>query len=976
MSELPATIGPYQIERELGRGGMGIVYLAVDPRLGRRVAIKLLPSDVAGDADRRARLRREARALASLNHPNVATLHSIDEDDGRLMLVMEHVDGESLGAAIARVRPSINVVIGWCEQIARGMAAAHDAGILHRDLKPANIRIRPDGLVKVLDFGLARAARTSPSSVAETVSSIGLHTVAGGVLGTPGYLAPEQARGEEVDRRADVFSFGCVLFECLAGRPVFRGASNAELLAAVMRDEPEWSLLPQETPTSLRGLLERCLAKDPQQRLRDLADAALELRDALRPPDGDVRRGSAAVRPTPNNLPRELTSLIGREQELARVGELIRTAPLVTLIGSGGCGKTRLALRAARAALSEFPDGVWFVDLSAISDAADVPGLVVRTIGVPAGERVDLPNDERLATALAGSRALVVLDNAEHVLDGVRGVVQMLADRCDAVRLLVTSREPLGLRFEQVYRVPSLSLPDCSLRKPDLASIERSESGRLFLDRARLADPAFTLSPEDAPVVADLCARLDGIALAIELAAARTATMSVRDIDERLSNSLRVLTPSAAGGSVPRHATIRAAIEWSVHMLPPDEAAVFEQLSVFAGGWSLAAAEAVCVAAGDTAAGTARGIDELLARLVSRSLVQPTVNTGRYRLLETVRQFAQERLVISGEEIRARNRHADYFLKIAERSAEATPGSSSPSLAAIDGDSENIHAALAFLERDPASGERFSRLALATYKWWYLHGLFEEATRWLSSAISRRAGSKERLDAALAIGEGTIAWGAGRFRDARTAFERSLGIWEQLNDPARIAGMLSNIAIANDRLGDRAAAKHCHQRAVTLYKQIGDRQGLAFAQLNLSSTLVHEGDLDGALATVRDALPHLEAIGDRHRVGVALHNLGEILTRRGEAGPAVTELRRAIREKKQIGDEHGAVHSTLWLAFALAVAGEGAEAADGLRKLKEAFEQRGLRLAGDERAILSRTCETLARELHDPDLAELASAWP
>ncbi len=905
MAECPTNIGNYPVVREIGRGGMGIVYLATDPRLARRVALKLLSPDFAGDVYHRARLHREARALAALNHPNIATIHAVEECEGRTFLVMEYVDGETLAAAIVSKHPDVQTSLTWCEQIAKGMAAAHDAGILHRDLKPANIRLRPDGLVKVLDFGLARSSPSHVSSRAPTQEHISIRTVAGGVLGTPGYLAPEQARGETVDRRADVFSFGCILFECLAARPAFRGASVAELIAAVMRDEPDWAAIPGGTSAGIRRLIERCLAKDSQHRLRDLADAALELRDALRAGSGQGSPPAGAD--IPNTLPRELTSFVGRESELATIAELLAKTPLVTLIGSGGCGKTRLAIRAARSALASFPGGVWFVDLASISGSADVAGLTVRTLGVPASEHPDRPNDQRLAAALATARALIVLDNAEHVLDGTRELVRTLSEQCPELRVLVTSRETLGLPFEQAFRVPSLGLPPTQAPTP--ATVESSESGRLFIERARLADPAFGLSTSDAAVLARLCTRLDGIALAIELAAARTATMSLRDIDARLGDALRVLAPTGPGGSVPRHATIRAAIEWSVQMLPAYEAALFEQLAVFSGGWSLAAAEAVCPV--DGKAGDALG------RLVSRSLVQLHSATGRYRFLETVRQFAAERLDRCASRGDLRSRHADYCLALAERLAEATPGGSSVALAEIGPDEENIRAALRFLESCLSSEDRLPRLAFAMHKWWYVHGLFDEGMHWLTVAIKLRGSATETLDARLAAASGNFAWGAGRYAEARDAFEHSSPVWEKLGEHARVAAMQSNIAIAHDRLGDAERAGQSHLRALQTYERIGDESGLAFARLNFSSFLIHQRRFAEALDVIDRCLPVFCRIGDRHRIGVAMHNLGETNVRKGDLAAGHAALVTAVEHKDAVGDRSGLAHSLLWLGFCL-----------------------------------------------------------
>jgi non-specific serine/threonine protein kinase len=914
VSDRPAKIGQFVIEREIGRGGMGVVYLATDPRLSRRVAIKALHPDVTSDPERRSRLIREGRVLAALNHPNIASLFAVEEADDALHLVLEHVDGPTLAGVLSRGRPVLSDALRVCAQVAAGVAAAHEAGVLHRDLKPANIKVRPDGIVKVLDFGLATAPARSgqgAKSSAPTGTTVNFNTRPGGILGTPGYMPPEQARGLELDRRADVFAFGCILFECLTGRPAFSGDNAADLLAAVIRDDPPWAVLPADVPDSVRTLLQRCLAKDRDQRVRDLADAAIELRAAAERP-GAARAAAAAPagEEPPRVLPRELTSFIGRESEVARVGDLLNAAVVLTLTGAGGCGKTRLAIRAAHEVRARFPGGTWFVDLSTVEVSDAVAGVAARTLGVPANQNPDLPGVQRVALHLADRAALIVIDNAEHLLDGVRSLVAAIVDGCPNARVLVTSREPLGLPYEQSYRVPSLSVPRAGATATEAAA---SESGRLFVERARLADPTFQLRDADAPALADLCARLDGIALAIELAAARTATMSVRDIDARLGESLRVLGPPT-GGPGTRHATLRAAIDWSVRLLAPEEAALLERLAVFAGGWNLAAAEAVCGASGP--------VDGVLARLVARSLVQFHGATGRYRFLETVRQFAAERFEARADAPQVRERHAEYYLACAERSAEATPGSSSPSLAVIDEDIENIGAALRVLSSSPPPDDRFDRLAFAMHKWWYVHGEFEEGRRALGAALARRAGATTRFDGRLLAASGNLEWGAGRFAEAGALYERSLQVWERLGEHTQAAAMHSNLAIVLDRLGDTEAALREHERALAAYERAGDAKGLAFARLNASALLIRIKRLDDAERELRSALPVLRELNDHFRVGAALFNLGQSAQLRSDHARAIELFRQSLECRRVINDRAGAVRTLHEIGLSKVAVGE------------------------------------------------------
>jgi hypothetical protein len=301
METPPERIGPYPIERELGRGGMGVVYLGRDPQLGRPVAVKVLPEAMAGDAERLARFDREARMLAAVHHPNVASIFGVGEDGGgRRYLALEYVPGESLAERLARAPLPVADAIAVCRDIAAGLEAAHEAGVVHRDLKPANVRLTPDGAAKVLDFGLAKGATAASSvsgSFAESPTRTYLHatTEKGVVLGTLTYMSPEQASGKPVDRRTDVWALGCILFECLSGRAPFAGNTATDAMVKILEREPPWETLPAATPARVRELLERCLEKDRNRRLRDAGDAKLELERAKR--DRSSATGVTVVRP-------------------------------------------------------------------------------------------------------------------------------------------------------------------------------------------------------------------------------------------------------------------------------------------------------------------------------------------------------------------------------------------------------------------------------------------------------------------------------------------------------------------------------------------------------------------------------------------------------------------------------------------------------------------------------------------------------
>src|SRR5258706_1657516 len=367
---------------------------------------------------------------------------------------------------------SLADALSTCAQVAEALEAAHDRGIVHRDLKPGNVMLAPRGLVKVLDFGLAKRAPgllglrekepgpgvPGPSAPARAPAPDPQHpiTMGGAVVGTPSYMSPEQVLAGEQDERTDVFAFGCLLYECLSGRRAFPGSDAFVIMAAVLNDTPDPTALPEHLPPRLRGLLDQCLAKSAAQRLRDIRVARKEWGAV------PATRRAAALRAgeiagTPNNLPQPLTSFVGREQELGRCREELAGARLLTLLGMGGTGKTRLALRLAEEVLDEHPDGVWFADLHVLEDPARVLESVSRALGVR--EEPGVPLQPTPTGQLRERPPLLVMDNCEHVLEGCRPLLGRLLSACRELRVLATSREPLGIAGERVHAVPPLATP-------------------------------------------------------------------------------------------------------------------------------------------------------------------------------------------------------------------------------------------------------------------------------------------------------------------------------------------------------------------------------------------------------------------------------------------------------------------------------------------------------------------------------------
>ncbi|MGD8396611.1 MAG: protein kinase, partial [Candidatus Eiseniibacteriota bacterium] len=406
-------IGRYLVEGELGRGGMGVVYLARDPVLERPIAIKVLPPATALDERWARRFVHEAKVLASLNHPNIATIHSLEEVEGRFFLTLELIEGDTLEKRLADGALPLDEVISIGLQIARALEAAHERGIVHRDLKPANVRITPAGLVKVLDFGIAKVTVSN--------SEAGAAATQEGPIGTPGYMSPEQIAGQPVSCQSDIWAFGCVLYECLAGRSAFGGRNLFEAMFRTTEREPDWGLLAEDVPEALVSLLRRCLAKDPRSRPDAMVAVRRELDELAVSRSGPaVRRaaGDGAEDAGPDgrhNLPQRLTAFIGRERQLTEIDTLVGLQRLVTLTGAGGSGKSRLAMEVAGRMLDRFADGIWLVELAPLTAGVAVVDAVAAVLDLK--EQQGCSVGEALTANLAGRQLLLILDNCEHLLE-------------------------------------------------------------------------------------------------------------------------------------------------------------------------------------------------------------------------------------------------------------------------------------------------------------------------------------------------------------------------------------------------------------------------------------------------------------------------------------------------------------------------------------------------------------------------------
>jgi predicted ATPase/class 3 adenylate cyclase len=629
-------------------------------------------------------------------------------------------------------------------------------------------------------------------------------------------------------------------------------------------------------------------------RLRDLASPE-HLYQVLHPKlrhDFPVLRSLEA---TPNNLAQQVTSFVGRERELAEVTRLLGTARLITLLGAGGIGKTRLAMHVAADVMDAYPDGVWFVDLAPLSDARLVPQAVASVLGVK--EESGATIVDALVGYVKDKRMLLVLDNCEHLLHACAEIAGPLLRASAQLKLIATSREPLHVAGETSYHVPALAVPDTGDKvTPD--ALAHCESTRLFVDRATAAQPSFRATLANAPAIADICRRLDGIPLAIELASARVSALPVEKIAARLSDRFRLLT----GGdqtALPRQQTLRALIDWSHDLLTEPERALLRRLSVFAGGWTLEAAEAVC-AGGD--------IDEpdvldLLTHLVDKSLVAMDADGSRYRLVETVREYAHEKLDASGEADSVRTSHLRHFLELAEAARPELGGPEQARwLARLDLERENLLAAHAWADREEGSAERGLRLAYALGSYWFTRGQPALGLRLSSEALARR-GAQERSVARCRtlFDAGQHYCFTGRYEEAQGPLEESLAIARELEDPKYVARVLQPLGMAAFGRGDRNTARAHMKEAVELARGIGEKRELAAALNNLAQMHRIDGELDPAEPLYAQAVTLAREIGDRESVAIGLLNLAMVSIGRGSGDRAHGMLMEILAIVEEIG---------------------------------------------------------------------------
>jgi predicted ATPase len=938
-----SSLGPYRVEGVLARGGMGVVYRASEVALSRPVALKVINPGLAGEPGFRERFKRECRFASSLEDPHVVPVYAAGECDGVLYIAMRLVEGTDLRSLIAAEAPlpplrAAEIVA----QIASALDAAHARGFVHRDVKPGNVLLGESGGAEhayLADFGLIKR-----SGAANALTTTG-HWV-----GTLDYVAPEQIRGDPVGSHSDVYGLGCVLYEALTGQVPFPRANDlAKLWAHASNPPPSASAVVPDVPPALAAVVQRAMAKQPEERYGSAGELGAAALAAAR---GDPRGAPRTTR-----LPSPLTRTIGRGQERAQVATLLRRddVRLVTLLGPGGVGKSRLALEVARECERDFSHGAWFVELAATTDAEKVPGAIATSLALTpaAGETPE----QAIVRFLGPRQALLVLDNFEHLLPAARLVSDLLGS-CGSLKVMATSQAPLDVQPEHRVAVEPLDIPSGGTP----GDVKRSAAGTLFVERAQSHGARLSVDGGNAGAIAAICKRLDGLPLAIELAAARVLLLEPSELNARLGHALDALGTGARDAPA-RQRTLRATIDWSCRLLEPVEAAAFARFAVFAGGASIDSAGQV----------TGAGFDAIEGLVDKHLLLRRPGPAGTTRLLmlETVREYARERLEAGPDAHVIQREHCLHYLALAERAERQlyTHGEKEW-LPRLDADADNLRAAFDWSLRI-GKARHALRLAGLLHAFWTIRGRFAEGLDWVeraTDAAGEGAPIEDRARAQRAYVHLLIATGAhydwqGGREEAAARARAALELSRQAGDPAGIADALLALSAfeATDSAPPRPRERALADEALLRARQAEDDRLVGFALMTRALAL----PLDQAAPELERAAAALEKVGDSRHLVWLYSNAAYNALMEGTPERARPLLAQALPLARELGYPQD-------LALACGNAGLEALLTGDLDRAREAFDEQ-LRICWEQVSWLAADgvvgFAAIAARLGDPELA-------
>jgi len=919
-------VAGFEDAREIGRGGFGIVYRCVQSELDRVVAVKVLTADLS--EENRNRFVREQQAMGRLTgHPHIVTIFQVGTTgNDRPFIVMEFLPSDSLAAILKKNGVfSLEEVLRMGVKLAGALATAHHLGVLHRDVKPGNVLITEYGEPALTDFGIARVAG-------------GFETKAGFVTGSPAFTAPEVLKGGASSAASDLYGLGATLFSALTGHAAFERRNGEEVVAQFLRIAtlPIPDLRERGVSTDMAAAIGRAMAADPKNRYASAAEFGNELRQiqrthqlhvddmALRLDQNQAQmtldevevsahrplRGNgmpAQVTGLPkSNLPQELTEFIGRRSEISSVKEKLAASRLVTLTGIGGVGKTRLALRVAGNIQRAYSGGVWLVELGELHDGSLVPDVVAAAFNIRNHSERNL--EDVLAEFIGSRDLLLVIDNCEQVVESVAKFADQLLRACANLRILATSREQLGIIGESVMRVPSLSSPNGD-GESSVKRLMNYDAISLFSDRAVAAIPTFEISASNKDTVARICRRLDGLPLAIELAAARLQAMSVEQVLQRLTDRYALLTRGSRTAPT-RQQTLSDCIDWSFDLCTDREQLMWERISIFAGSSELDAVEHVC--------GFDLTVDEvadIVSSLVEKSILirESPGQAVRFRMLETLREYGRTKLHAAGEYFAQQKRHLDWCEQLVlSAKSEWISSSQIQWISRLEREQANLREALELsVTSNPDVG---LSVAASLYHFWHARGHYGEGRHWLERLLKCRTDSLlDRITALyetsmLSDVQGDQAASAEAVRVARNlAADTSDPLARAITDLAE-----GSLWVVN---GDSVRARPLIERAVTVLTR-HDHLALRLAALHMLGIACEQlKDTDCALDCHEQVLAITRARGEYVYQSYSLWWTAFISWRRGDLLASIRIMEEALKLVRLVNNPSSAATCVELLAW-------------------------------------------------------------
>jgi predicted ATPase/serine/threonine protein kinase/DNA-binding CsgD family transcriptional regulator len=964
-------LGNYKLIRLLGSGTFADVYLAEHLYLNTRVAIKVLHAQPEGYSSED--FFTEARHLSHLVHPHIIRVSDFGLTGHAPYLVMDYAPyGNLRQLHPPGSRLPLSTVVSHVLAIAAALQYAHDQHLIHRDLKPENLLLGAKHEVLLSDFGLALL----------TYQTEGLQMQER--LGVLAYIAPEQIRGQP-SAASDQYALAVIVYEWLCGEPPFDG-SVAELInqhlysipAALREHSPE-------LPPAVEQVVLQALAKDPARRFMDVLSFATAFEEASQPLSSlSASAASKSLDGSPVSFqhpPVPLTPLLGRAGEVRMVRELLlRTeVRLLSLTGPPGVGKTRLAVQVGSELQQAFTHGVCFVSLAASSDPELVLPTIAYTLGLhESGER---RLGEQLKAYLHDKQLVLLLDNFEQVLSAAPQLTELLS-ACPQLKLLVTSRAVLHVEGEYEFTVPPLAVPDVQHLPPPEA-LAQVDSVALFVQRAQAVKPEFQLSEENAGAIAQICSRLDGLPLALELAAVRIKLLPLRALLTRLEHRLAILTSGRRDAPI-RQQTLRNTIAWSYDLLTSEEQRCLRRLCVFAGGCTLEAAEAVCTTPGDITTPVLEVVASLLDKHLLYQREQDTQEL-RLQLLEIIREYGLEALSACGELEACQEAHAAYYLRLAEQAEPALTGPLQTTWQQrLERELENFRAAFHVL-LDRGETESALRLMAALRQFWFLGGYSSEGWHELSQGLAAsREGEAPVSDPVWAkalFAAGYLAFWQNDPEQATALLTESERLSRSLGDKRGIAVAMHTLSTIIHNRGDIQAAAEMLEEGLKLARKVGDREVIAEILQAMGVFALYRGEYTRARALLEVSLTHAEQMGHVWGTASALHFLGWTAYSRGDYRRARPLLEESVALSRTLGKPVLAVEARIILAYTVAALGEEKtaytllEEALALGREMESEDDTGRALCGLGHLALRQGELAQARSLYEESIIQLQGRW-